>query len=125
MWGSRRCYTSRLPIVRTPPRRSTCAEGAVHPPLIFAGGLMSVTGSDERQPGDDPEARHRARMQRRKAVVDARIAAATERRGVLLVLTGNGKGKSSSAFGMVARGGGLGSRRRHAARTGVCAGRAR
>jgi cob(I)alamin adenosyltransferase len=42
-------------------------------------------------------------MQRRKAAVDARIAAATEQRGVLLVLTGNGKGKSSSAFGMVAR----------------------
>ena len=35
--------------------------------------------------------------------MDARIAAASERRGVLLVLTGNGKGKSSSAFGMVAR----------------------
>jgi cob(I)alamin adenosyltransferase len=42
-------------------------------------------------------------MQRRKAAVDARIAAATEERGVVLVLTGNGKGKSSSAFGMVAR----------------------
>src|SRR6185437_3849248 len=46
---------------------------------------------------------HRERMQRRKSVVDARIAAATVDRGVLLVLTGNGKGKSSSAFGMVAR----------------------
>ena len=43
------------------------------------------------------------RMQRRKAAVDARIAAASGKRGVLLVLTGNGKGKSSSAFGMVAR----------------------
>jgi cob(I)alamin adenosyltransferase len=42
-------------------------------------------------------------MQRRKAAVDARIASATEHRGVILVLTGNGKGKSSSAFGMVAR----------------------
>ena len=42
-------------------------------------------------------------MQRRKTAVDARIAAATAERGVLLVLTGNGKGKSSSAFGMVAR----------------------
>ncbi|MHB8816874.1 MAG: cob(I)yrinic acid a,c-diamide adenosyltransferase [Steroidobacteraceae bacterium] len=51
-----------------------------------------------------PEAsRHRERMQRRKAVVDARIAAAAVDRGVLLVLTGNGKGKSSSAFGMAAR----------------------
>lgn len=52
---------------------------------------------------DDPVARHAARMQRRKAVVDARIAAARSERGVLIVLTGNGKGKSSSAFGMVAR----------------------
>ena len=49
------------------------------------------------------ESRYRERMQRRKAAVDARIAAATVERGVLLVLTGNGKGKSSSAFGMVAR----------------------
>jgi cob(I)alamin adenosyltransferase len=48
-------------------------------------------------------ARHEARMQRKKAVVDARIAAAAGERGLLLVLSGNGKGKSSSAFGMVAR----------------------
>lgn len=47
--------------------------------------------------------RHRVRMQRKKAVVDAHIAAADIDRGLLLVLTGNGKGKSSSAFGMVAR----------------------
>lgn len=59
----------------------------------------------ERAPDEQPiEAqRHRERMQRRKAAVDKRIAAASDRRGVLLVLTGNGKGKSSSAFGMVAR----------------------
>jgi cob(I)alamin adenosyltransferase len=51
-----------------------------------------------------PEAsRYRERMRRRKSAVDARITAATEDRGVLLVLTGNGKGKSSSAFGMLAR----------------------
>ncbi|WP_420468356.1 cob(I)yrinic acid a,c-diamide adenosyltransferase [Panacagrimonas sp.] len=49
------------------------------------------------------DARHRLRMQRKKVVVDGRIAAADRERGVLLVLTGNGKGKSSSAFGMVAR----------------------
>lgn len=36
-------------------------------------------------------------------MVDAKIAAATRDKGLLLVLTGNGKGKSSSAFGMVAR----------------------
>lgn len=54
---------------------------------------------------DDSEsqARHLARMQRKKAVVDARIAAAVTDRGVLVINTGNGKGKSSSAFGMVAR----------------------
>ncbi|WP_372764012.1 cob(I)yrinic acid a,c-diamide adenosyltransferase [Litorivivens sp.] len=49
------------------------------------------------------ESRHRERMQRKKQVVDQRIAAAQVDRGVLLVLTGAGKGKSSSAFGMVAR----------------------
>ena len=47
--------------------------------------------------------RHKARMQRKKEIVDAGIARATIERGVLLVNTGNGKGKSSSAFGMVAR----------------------
>ncbi|MDO4709296.1 MAG: cob(I)yrinic acid a,c-diamide adenosyltransferase [Pseudomonadota bacterium] len=49
------------------------------------------------------EARHRERAQRKKALVDARIARATEDRGVLVVNTGNGKGKSSSGFGMLAR----------------------
>ena len=44
-----------------------------------------------------------ARMQRKKAVIDARIAAASVERGVLLVNTGSGKGKSSAAFGLVAR----------------------
>ncbi|VAW76215.1 Cob(I)alamin adenosyltransferase @ Cob(I)alamin adenosyltransferase, clustered with cobalamin synthesis [hydrothermal vent metagenome] len=42
-------------------------------------------------------------MQRKKTLVDAGIANASETRGVLLVHTGNGKGKSSAAFGMVAR----------------------
>jgi cob(I)alamin adenosyltransferase len=42
-------------------------------------------------------------MERQKAVVDARVAGAQIDRGVLVVNTGNGKGKSSSAFGMVAR----------------------
>lgn len=47
--------------------------------------------------------RHADRMARKKAVVDAAIARATETRGLLLIITGNGKGKSSSAFGMAAR----------------------
>lgn len=49
------------------------------------------------------ETRHKNRMQRKKAVVDAHIAAATEDRGVVVLMTGNGKGKSSSGFGMVIR----------------------
>ena len=48
-------------------------------------------------------ARHAARMARKKALIDQKIAAADIDTGLLLILTGNGKGKSSSAFGMVAR----------------------
>ena len=51
----------------------------------------------------EADERHRARMQRKKAVVDDHIAAATVDRGIVIVLTGNGKGKSSSGFGMLAR----------------------
>ncbi len=42
-------------------------------------------------------------MKKQKANVDASIAAADESRGVAILLTGDGKGKSSSAFGMVMR----------------------
>ena len=48
-------------------------------------------------------ARYLARMKRKKAIIDQSILEADEDRGVCLILTGNGKGKSSSAFGMVAR----------------------
>jgi cob(I)alamin adenosyltransferase len=48
-------------------------------------------------------ARHAERMARKKAVIDQAIARADQEKGLLLVLTGNGKGKSSSAFGMAAR----------------------
>ncbi len=49
------------------------------------------------------EEKHRQKMARKKQVVDERIAKATEERGVLILLKGNGKGKSSSAFGTMAR----------------------
>ncbi|MBD9416426.1 cob(I)yrinic acid a,c-diamide adenosyltransferase [Pseudomonas sp. PDM16] len=49
------------------------------------------------------DARHLARMQRKKALIDEKIAQAQDEYGLLLVHSGNGKGKSSSAFGMVAR----------------------
>lgn len=51
---------------------------------------------------------HQDRMAAKKAVMDAKIAKATEERGVLILLKGNGKGKSSSAFGTMARSAGHG-----------------
>ncbi|UVO10335.1 cob(I)yrinic acid a,c-diamide adenosyltransferase [Pectobacterium polonicum] len=47
--------------------------------------------------------RHQQRQQRLKEKVDARIAAANEMRGILIVFTGNGKGKTTAAFGTVTR----------------------
>jgi cob(I)alamin adenosyltransferase len=47
--------------------------------------------------------RHQQRMKRQKEVVDESIQQADKDKGLLLVITGNGKGKSSSGFGMVAR----------------------
>ena len=49
------------------------------------------------------EQKHKKAMQKQKTSVDASIALATEERGIALLLTGDGKGKSSSAFGMVMR----------------------
>ena len=49
------------------------------------------------------DARHKSRQQRLKQQVDARIAAAQEERGLLVVITGDGKGKSTSGFGTVCR----------------------
>lgn len=47
--------------------------------------------------------RHRVRMQRQKELVDAKMDHAQRDQGVIIAITGNGKGKSSSGFGMVAR----------------------
>lgn len=58
--------------------------------------------------------RHKNRMEKKKSVIDESISKADKSKGLLLVLTGNGKGKSSSAFGMVARA--LG----HGMKVGVC-----
>jgi len=71
--------------------------------------------SDTPNTNDDAgrDARHKARMVRKKEVVDSKIAAAQTERGVIVITTGNGKGKSSSGFGMVVRAMG------HGMRTGV------
>lgn len=52
---------------------------------------------------DERNQRHKRAMQRKKKYIDGKIAEATVDKGLLVVLTGNGKGKSSSAFGMLAR----------------------
>jgi cob(I)alamin adenosyltransferase len=51
----------------------------------------------------DINQRHKRRMERKKEIIDAHIEQAQDERGIIIVHTGNGKGKSSSAFGMVAR----------------------
>lgn len=49
------------------------------------------------------QTRHQQRQQRIKERVEKRVAAAQETRGILIVFTGNGKGKSTAAFGTVTR----------------------
>jgi cob(I)alamin adenosyltransferase len=51
----------------------------------------------------DEDARHAAKMAKRKAVRDQMMAEKTGEKGLIIVHTGTGKGKSSSAFGMIVR----------------------
>lgn len=52
---------------------------------------------------DDKQTKHQQKMAKHKDRVDSAVAKATEERGIAVLLTGNGKGKTTSAFGMVMR----------------------
>lgn len=52
---------------------------------------------------NEKDDKHKRTMQKQKEKIDQRVEEASTERGVAIVLTGNGKGKSSSAFGMVMR----------------------
>lgn len=52
---------------------------------------------------DELNARHAEKMRKKKAARDKIIATKTEEKGLVMVHTGKGKGKSTAAFGMVFR----------------------
>lgn len=64
----------------------------------------SINEDNHNQSSTDKKAeQHQKRQQRLKEKVDERIAAAQTEQGVFQVITGNGKGKSTSGFGCVTR----------------------
>jgi cob(I)alamin adenosyltransferase len=60
-------------------------------------------GADESPDGADINARHAEKMRKKKAARDKILAGKTVEKGLLIVHTGKGKGKSTAAFGMVLR----------------------
>ena len=59
--------------------------------------------TDEEADGPDDLARHASKMAKKKAARDKIMATKTDERGLIIVHTGKGKGKSTAAFGMIFR----------------------
>ncbi len=64
--------------------------------------LESGTGTRSEVSGLSPE-QYQRKMQRRKEVQEQRLAQASQEKGLIVVHTGNGKGKTTAALGMVLR----------------------
>jgi cob(I)alamin adenosyltransferase len=63
---------------------------------------MSETESEiETVEGGDEHARHNSKMAKKKAARDKIMATKTNEKGLIIVHTGKGKGKSTAAFGMI------------------------
>jgi cob(I)alamin adenosyltransferase len=55
------------------------------------------------QKDEDINQRHKRKMKKRKEFQDAKVARANKKKGLIMINTGNGKGKSSAAFGLIFR----------------------
>jgi cob(I)alamin adenosyltransferase len=64
-------------------------------------GIEQMT--DEEADSPDDLARHASKMAKKKAARDKIMATKTDERGLIIVHTGKGKGKSTAAFGMIFR----------------------
>lgn len=69
--------------------------------IFYKTGVSIMTDNNDQH--CEKSRRHQERMQQRKDIVDAAIVRANQERGVVIVLTGDGKGKSSSGFGTALR----------------------
>ena len=70
---------------------------------MIGAARLADKGFADHSPGMSDDAHYKAKMANRKAVQDAKVAAKTVEKGLLIVHTGKGKGKSTAAFGLLLR----------------------